>query len=177
MPSAFTIAVNFDDRIETPRVAKLSQSADLRQHLWQEFLAAKSGIDGHYKDDIAEVEDVFDQLRRACRIKHHARLLAEVVDSRKDTVKMIRRAWLGLDEEMISTRFGEVGKIALRLDDHQVNIDRLVRAAPYRFDDYRPDRDVRHEATIHHINMDPIRTRRIDGVNLLVETSKVRRQD
>jgi hypothetical protein len=52
-----------------------------------------------------------------------------------------------------------------------------VRAAPHGFDDDRPDRDVRREATIHHINMNPIRARRIDGVNLLGETSKIRRQD
>ena len=78
---------------------------------------------------------------------------------------------------MIGARFGEVGEIALRLDDHQVHIERLVRAASYRFDDYRPDRDVRHEATIHHVNMDPIRARRIDGVNLLGETSEIRGQD
>ena len=78
---------------------------------------------------------------------------------------------------MIGAGFGEVGEIALRLDDHQVHIEWLVRAAPHRFDDDRPDRDVRREATIHHINMDPIRARRIDGVNLLGETSKIRRQD
>ena len=64
--------------LSTARVAKLPQSADLGQHLRQEFLAAKAGIDGHDKNDIAEMEDVFDQLGRARRVEHHACLLAEV---------------------------------------------------------------------------------------------------
>ena len=33
---------------------------------------------------------------------------------------------------MIGARFGEVGELALRLDDHQVHIERLVRAQDAR---------------------------------------------
>lgn len=82
LPGAVTIltAVNFDDRIETPGIAELPQPADLGQHLRQELLAAEPRIDSRCKDHIAEVEYVFDQLSRACRAEHHARLLAEVVD-------------------------------------------------------------------------------------------------
>ena len=38
------------------------------------------------------------------------------------------RGGLGLDEKMIDAGLGEVGEIALRLDNHQVHIERLLRA-------------------------------------------------
>ena len=88
LSAAFTIlsAVNLDDWTKTPRVAKLPQSPDFRQHVRQEILAAKAGIDGHDKNDIAEVEDLFDQLGRARRVEHHACLLTEVVDCERTPV-------------------------------------------------------------------------------------------
>jgi hypothetical protein len=54
---------------------------------------------------------------------------------------------------------------------------RLLRAASHRFDNHRLDRDVRHEATIHYVAMDPVGSCRIDGTNLLGETPEIRRQD
>ena len=78
---------------------------------------------------------------------------------------------------MIGAGLGEVGEIPLRLDNHQVHIERLLRAASHRFDNHRPDRDVRHEATIHYVDMDPVGSRRIDSANLLGESPKIRRQD
>jgi hypothetical protein len=56
-----------------------------------------------------------------------------------------------------------------------MHIERLLRAALHRFDNHRPNRDVRHEATIHHVDMDPVRSRRINGANLLGESPKIRR--
>ena len=79
--------------------------------------------------------------------------------------------------EMIGAGLSEVGEIALRLDDHQVHIERLPRATSHRFDYHRPDRDIRHKATVHYVDMDPVRSRRIDGANLLGETPEIRRQD
>ena len=111
------------------------------------------------------MEDVFDHLGRARGVEHHARLLAKTADLREDPVEMDRRRRLGLDQEMIGADVREVGEIALRLDDHQVHIERLLRRAPHRCDDHRPDRDIRHEAAVHDVDMDPIRSRRIDGAN------------
>ena len=90
---------------------------------------------------------------------------------------MDRRGRLGLDEQMIGAGLGEVREIALRLDDHQMHIERLLRGASHRLDNHRSDRDVRHEAAVHHVDMDPVGSRRIDGANLLGEPPEIRRQD
>ena len=166
-------AVNFDDGIEVTHLAELAQSADFRQHLRKGFMAAESRVDGHDENDVAAMENVFDQLDRACRIEDHAGLLAEVANLRKDSVQMYRRGRLRMHEETVGARFGEVGEISLQRNDHEVHIERISRAAPCRFDDRRPDRGVRHEAIIHHVDMNPVCRRRIDGANLLGEASEI----
>jgi hypothetical protein len=70
---------------------------------------------------------------------------------------MDRRGRLGLDKEMIGAGVGEAGEVALRLDDHQMHIEQLLRAASHRLGNPRPDCDVRHESTIHHVDMDLVR--------------------
>ena len=55
-------------------------------------------------------------------------------------------------------------EVALWFDNHQVHIERLLRVASDRFDNHRPKRDVRHETTIHHVDMNPVGAGRIDGV-------------
>jgi hypothetical protein len=43
-----------------------------------------------------------------------------------------------MDEEMIGACLGEGREVALGLDDHQMDIERLSRGAPHRFDDRGP---------------------------------------
>ena len=102
-------------------------------------MATKARIDCHDENDIAEMENVFDQLDRTRWIKHNSGLLAEVVDLRENTVEMDRRGRLRWNEEMIGASLGKVDEVALGLDDHQVHIKRLTRVAPDRFDNHGPN--------------------------------------
>ena len=78
---------------------------------------------------------------------------------------------------MIGTGLSKVGDIALRLDDHQVHIQRLLRVASHRFDNHRPERDIRHEMAVHDVDMNPVCACRVDGANLVGEVPEIRRQD
>jgi hypothetical protein len=120
------------------------------------------------------MKDVFDQLDRARWVEHYTGFLAEVVDARQDAMEMDGRGRFGMDEEVIGTGLGKIREVALRLGDHQVYVERPHRATPHGFDDQRSDRDARHKATIHHVDVDPIRARGIDGPNFLAKTLKVR---
>ena len=82
---------------------------------------------------------------------------------------MDRRRQLRVNEEMIGAGLGKGGEIAFRLDDHQMHIERLLRVASHRFDNRRPERDIRHEAPVHHIDMDPVGAGRVDGADLIGE--------
>jgi hypothetical protein len=58
-----------------------------------------------------------------------------------------------------------------------VHIERLLRAASHRFDYHRPDRDIRHETTVHYVDTDLVGACRIDGANLLGEMPEISPQD
>ena len=170
-------AVDFDDRMQTALGAHRAQARDLRQHFGDEGLAAKSRIDGHDQNNVAQMQDILDKLRRGSRIEHHTRLLAERADLREHAMQMGRRAWLGLHQEMIGAGIRKGGKIALRLDDHQVNVERLCGRAADRLQHDRPDGDVRNEASVHHVDMDPVGAGRIDCAHLFAESARNRQRE
>ena len=113
---------------ETPLGADRPQAPDLGQHFGQEGLAAEARIHGHHQDNVAEMQDMFDELQRARRIQHHAWLLSEISDLGQRPMQVDRGARLGLDEQVIRPRLGEGIKVALRLDDHEMHIERLRSA-------------------------------------------------
>ena len=80
-------------------------------------------------------------------------------------------------EQRIGAGPGKNIEIAFRLDNHQVYIERLLRVASDRFDNHRSERDIRHEAAVHDVNMDPVGASRIDGTDLLGKMPEIRRQD
>ena len=169
-------SIDLDHRLQAAFRADRPDAPDLRQHLGQEGLSAEPGIDRHDQDDIAEVQDIFDELRRARRVEHHARLLAELPDLAEHPMQMHRGAWLGLDQQMVGACLGEGRKIAFRLDDHQMHVERLCCRAADGLQHERTDGDVGHEAAVHHIDVDPVGAGRVDGADLLAQSREIRGQ-
>jgi hypothetical protein len=91
-------------------------------------------------------------------------------------MQWIGRAGLGLDQQMIGAGLGERREIALRLDDHQMNVERLCRRAADGLQHDGPDGDIGHEAAVHHIDMDPIGAGGVDGADLLAQSREIGRQ-
>src|SRR5271170_4192864 len=58
-----------------------------------------------------------------------------------------------------------------------MHVERFFRGAAHRLDHHRPDRDVRHEAAVHDVDMDPVGASPVDGADLLGEAPEIRRQD
>ncbi len=170
-------AIDFDHRIKPALLAQNAQSADLRQHFGQETLPAKSGIDGHDQHHAAQRQYVFDLRQRGGRVQHDAGELAEIVDPRQGAVQMDRRAGLAMHQQMVGAGGGEILEIALGLDHHQMHIERPLRHPAHRRDDERADRQVRHEASIHHVDMDPVGAGRLDGPYLFAKAAEIGRED
>ena len=89
------------------RVADSAQTAYFWQHLRQELLTAKTGINGHDKNNVAEMKNVFDHLDRRRGIKHDAGLFAEAADLRQHGMQMGRRRRLSGHQQMIGASFGK----------------------------------------------------------------------
>ena len=75
------------------------------------------------------MQDILDELRRARRIDHHAGLLAERADLAEHPMQVDGGAGLRLDQQVIGAGLGEGREIALGLDDHQMDVERLCRRA------------------------------------------------
>ena len=78
-----------------------------------------------------------------------------------------------MHQNNIRASAGEIGQIALRLDNHQVDIERQASALADGLDNQRADGDVGHKTAIHHIDVDTVRSGLLDLGNLLAETPKV----
>ncbi len=82
-----------------------------------------------------------------------------------------------MHQQMIGAGMHEIVDISLRLDNHQMDVDRFRRRPPHGFDDNRADRQVWHEAAVHDIDVNPVGAGRLDGMHLLGEPPEISRQD
>src|SRR6185369_17372420 len=62
-------------------------------------------------------------------------------------------------------------------DDHEMHVQRLGRRAPNRLDDDRSEAEVGHEATVHDVNVDPVRSGGIDRADFVAEASEIGGED
>ena len=86
---------------------------------------------------------------------------------REHPVQVDRRAWLRLSEEVVGAGPNEVLKVALGLDDHEMDVEGLNSGASDCLDHDRAERDVRHEAAIHHVDVNPIGASGINRAHLV----------
>jgi len=75
------------------------------------------------------------------------------------------------------TRFNEPLDVSLRLFDHQMTVERELRDGAARLHDHRPERDVRDEMTVHHVDVDPVRSGSFDRGDGVRQSGKVRGKD
>ncbi len=68
-------------------------------------------------------------------------------------------------------------EIGIGRRDHQMTIEDLRRRPADCLHHRRPERDVRHEMSIHHIEMDPVGPGGIDRAHLLAEPREIGGQD
>ena len=105
--------------------------------------------------------------------EHRTDLLAKLANLRQHAMEVNRRRRLGLNKQMIGAGFRKIVEITLRLDDHQVHIERLGRRAAHCIHDRGAEGDVRHEPAVHDVDMNPIGAGLIDRTNFLAEPPQI----
>src|SRR5262245_39794697 len=88
-------------------------------------------------------------------------------------MQMNRGGRLGLHQEMVSAGLGESPEITFGFDDHQMNVERLCRRTANGLQHDRPDANVRHETSVHYVDMDPVGIGRVDGAHLLSQSCEI----
>jgi hypothetical protein len=84
---------------------------------------------------------------------------------------------LDVDGQPGRARFGERFGIAVGILDHQVDVEGHLRHFLQRRHDRHTDGDVRHEVTVHHIDVDQVGPARFSEGNRGTKRSKVRGED
>ncbi len=124
---------------------------------------------------VETVEDILNRACGCCRIDGHAGALAERADRLERAVEM--RSRLCMDRNGVGPGRCEIGKIGIGRRDHQVKIERLFGARPDVPDHRRTEGDVRHEMSVHHIEMDPVGAGSVDRLDLLAEAGEIGGED
>ena len=70
------------------------------------------------------------------------------------------------------TRLGKIIKVDFRMLGHEMHIERKCRMLSERFDDGASESQIRHEVTVHHIDVEGV-DRVIEERNLLLELIEI----
>ena len=70
----------------------------------------------------------------------------------------------------------EALRVTLRLHDHQMDVETLGRSLADGFQHGKSERNVRHEDTVHHIDMNPLGSAAIHHPGVAVEVTEVGRK-
>jgi hypothetical protein len=68
-------AIDLNDRMEIMLGAQRAQAPDFGQHFGKKGLSTETGIHRHHQNDIAKMQDIFDEFGRARRIENDTSLL------------------------------------------------------------------------------------------------------
>ena len=83
------------------------------------------------------------------------------------------RASFYMDRQVRGARFGKGFQQPLRVFHHQVHIDWQICATAAMPDDEGAHRQVGDKVTVHHIDMNPVRTGGLAGLQNIAQMQKV----
>lgn len=67
----------------------------------------------------------------------------------------------------------EIREVAVRVDDHQVNIERFLSMLADGLDHGHAERDIGNEDAIHDIEVEPVGLAAVDHIDVTLQVSEV----
>src|SRR5437588_652372 len=168
-------AVHLEERARPVRREQLARAADLVVRGGEIRLAPEPGVHGHHEQQIQVGDHLFGERERGAGVERQSREHAAAPRRSQLALDVHRR--LGVEREHRRARRREGLEVALRLEHHQVHVDRLVREPAQCFDHVGTEREIRHEPSVHHVDVQPIGARRQYLTHLLREAREIGRQD
>lgn len=153
----------------------LAEVADLVQAVGDEALAAEARVHGHHEDHVHDIEYVLDAFEWRCRVDGHGWLHAEFRNLVEQAVEVVRR--FGVDADDAGACLCKFTDVLFRVLDHQVAIQRKVRALLDAGGNARAEADVWNKVPVHDIQMDEACATVFNGLEAVTEFEEVRVQD
>ena len=148
---------------EMARVDLPPQALELADRTIDELLPAESGIDAHDQSDIDLGEIREDRVDRSGGVERDARLRAAGADAGERRGDLFRA-----EGEEFSDAVGGIV-------DHQANVERERGLDALR--DRRSEAQIRHEVTVHHVDVHPVRSAPFERAHGLRQPGEVGTQD
>lgn len=108
-------------------------------------------------------------------VERDTRAFSESADLLQRPMQM--RAGLRMDRDDVGASVRKRLNIFLRFDNHEVNVDRVFRRSSDGFDDRGANRDVRHKTAVHDIDVDPVGSRLVHGLDFSLQKAKISRKN
>lgn len=160
-------AIDLNQGIRSGTDDQIAETGYFSERMLNELLASESGINRHNKNQIHILYNILKQADRSVRVKGDTGKHIGILNERNSTMQM--STCFIMNGKHISTCILESMDIAVRLFNHQVGIEWLLRQAADSLDHWDSERDIRHKHTVHNVEMDPFGLGSVKHINILVE--------
>ncbi|OSX71521.1 hypothetical protein BU14_0524s0004 [Porphyra umbilicalis] len=174
---ALDAAVHLNPEVQALTVGHGPHLGDLLRRALNKRLAAKARVDRHDQHQVAQLHDVLEDRHGGGRVEDHARRRAEVLDELERAVEVDGALPLGVDRDDVRASLDKVRDEQFWLHNHQVHVEHLVRHGPEGVHNQRANRNVGHKPPVHHVHVHPVAAGHVNGLDLVTELGKIRRQD
>ncbi len=117
-----------------------------------ERLSAETGIDRHHQHQVHILDYIHQRRNRGGRIDGNSGLHPCIVYALHHTMEM--RTSLLMDVHYFGTKIANLRNPFVRLDNHQVDVERLLTTLGHSLHHGKAERDVGYENAVHHIKME-----------------------
>ena len=143
--------------------------------MFDELLSSEAGVYPHYQHHIQLTHDVLQQRHGRGGIDSDGRLHACVTYLLHHTVQV--RADLIMHVHHVGAQGFHFGDELLGLDNHQMDIQRLVGQAGNVLQHRESERDIGHKDAVHNVQMDPVGIAAVQHIHLISQVSEVGREN
>jgi len=150
---------------------QLTHPSDLRHGRPEKLLMTEPRVDGHDEHLVHIVDDFLQHDRRRRRVDGDPGALAQCPDPLHRAVQIA--VALPVDEKRVGASRGKLVEKEVRVRDHQMRFEGQMRHSPKRLDDRGAHGEIRHEVSIHHIDVDPIRPGPLGLDHLITQAGEV----
>lgn len=167
--------VNFYMDVQAQLMNHFPELFDLLEGMRYEGLPSESGIDAHDQHGIDILQDLRKRMDGSMGIDGDPRLHTQGLNLLDIAVKM--RAGFEVHDEVIGSRFAEIGGVSPRFFYHQVNVTGFLGGGPYLFYDGHTKADIGHKTTVHDVQVEPVRIALIEHFTNGFETEEIGGQE
>ncbi len=153
----------------------LAEIADFVEAIGNEALSSEAWVHRHHKNHVHDVKHVLDAFERRCRVDSHGWLYAEFCNLVQQAVKVV--CGFGVDADDGGACLCKFTDILFGGLDHQMAIQRKIRALLDAGGNAWAEADIWDEVTVHDIQMDEACAAVFNGLEAVTEFKEICVQD